>query len=287
MFSLYQISNKSWYQKYFYHQDQEIILAYLIQQERTFIFTHPEFKFSLTILLRFLYYLSRRRQDYPLAYLVQKKEFYNLTFTVNKHTLIPRPESELFIDQINIIQPAQEKISDLGTSSGCLVITAAKLWPNNQFFGSDISKKALQIARCNGHAHATNITLLTGDLLTPYYQNNIKPTIILANLPYLKPEELKEKTILHEPRGALLGGNNGLRVYKRLLEQINQYHYQPKFLFLEINPEQVTQMTYLLQQKMPAYQYDLITDTQGLNRLVKIYLSSTKQELALNKFINR
>lgn len=272
MLSLQQLQNKSWYRKYFYHQDQEIILAKLLQQTKSQIFAHPEKSLKLDTLIIFLYQLYRRRHNYPLAYLLQEKEFYNLTFKVNKNTLIPRQESELFIEELKKINPQQEIIADLGTGSGALIITTATLWPNNYFYGSDISKKALKVARLNGLQHRVKINWLNGNLLQPYQKNNIKPTIILANLPYLTKDELAEKTIKHEPRLALDGGQYGLELYSTLFNQLNDGGIKPKYIFLEINPEQSTNIVNLINKKMTDYHCQVITDLPGLKRLVKLSL---------------
>jgi release factor glutamine methyltransferase len=264
--------------------DTELILAYVLKKTREYVFTHPEFKLSKIQLQKFKKLVLRRKKGEPIAYLTGKKGFYDLEFLVNKNVLIPRPETELIVDEVKSLtrnKDYQFSIIDVGTGSGCIIITLAKLLKQNAFYGIDISSQALQVAKKNAKSNdVINIKFIHGDLLNPFLNNpkNPKilnnPTIIIANLPYLTKEQIKNSSsIKKEPRLALLGGKNGLYYYEKLLQQINLMHLKSSCIFLEIDPSQKTKIKSLIKKYLPTADIEIKKDLKGHNRLVKISLS--------------
>lgn len=217
--------------------EQELILAHILNKSREYVLTHSEIRLNRSQKSRFDNLINRRKNHEPLAYIFGHKEFYGLDFIVNKNVLVPRPETELLvetaIEKIRTGKNNASAILDIGTGSGCVIISIAKYFKKseNKFIASDISKKALRIARRNARMHRVDkkIIFFQSDLLNNKKMIEIinkQKLIILANLPYL---DIAWKNLLkstdsaglkYEPKLALEGGTDGLDVYRRLAAQI-------------------------------------------------------------------
>jgi release factor glutamine methyltransferase len=216
--------------------------------------------------------IAGRLKNEPLAYILSHQGFYGLDFKVSRHTLIPRPETELLVEEIVKTKPKNSIIIDVGTGSGNIIISLCKSIENkNTYYGADISPKALQIAKYNAKRHKLNskIKFIKSDLLN-YFLNNltIKPfnnLIIVANLPYLSEKiyNCVSKDIKkYEPKIALLGGYNGLDCYKKLFKQIKIIKKSCYVLpaspaggrvtcYVEISPEQKPKLEKILKKYFP------------------------------------
>lgn len=230
---------------------------------------------------------KKRSQNWPLAYLTKIKKFYNLDFIVNRSTLIPRPESELIIDEIikNDFNNEKTKLIDIGTGSGCLIISLADILrdkKNISFYAIDNKKKTLKIAKKNAKKHKLRkkIKFLKGNLLKPLYKKLKKiktenKIIIIANLPYLTAKEIKkEPSIQLEPRQALYGGKDGLKYYKKLWLQIKKIKEKNNNLnftvYQEINDWQKDKLEKIIIKKMRTHspQNKIIKDLNNQQRLI-------------------
>ncbi len=239
--------------------DAELLLAHSLNRSREFLYTHPEYKLSLLERLRLAYFLFLYKRGYSVAAITHHKEFYGLDFYVNKHTLIPRPETEVLVEETlqEINKTIKQKITliDVGTGSGCIPIAIAKHFnchpersegslsagqldrdssvaatlPQNdnlKIFATDISRPALRVAQKNAERHNVNITFLHGNLFKPFVSTySLLPTpynlIITANLPYLTQAQFDSEYSIHrEPRSALIANNGGLALYEQLLKQV-------------------------------------------------------------------
>lgn len=187
----------------------------------------------------FFSFLERRKKSEPVAYIIGYKFFYDLEFEVSKDVLIPRSDSETLIDYV-LEGYSQEnlKILDLGTGSGCLIITLLKHLPNSNGIGVDISSGALNIAKSN--ADKIGVT----DKLTLSQSNwfaNIKPQpfdIIISNPPYVSPEEDLSSEVKHEPQTALFAGSDGLDAYKQIAAKAKKYLSPQGAIYLEVGYRQ-------------------------------------------------
>jgi len=220
--------------------DAELLLAHCLNKDRSFVITHSELALSAAQTNKFALLIQQRQRHIPIAYILGHKEFYGLDFIVNQNVLVPRPESELIVDIVKDIAKPEDVLIDIGTGSGCLAISLSP------FFASalalDISPQALAIAKKNAKRHKRDtIHFITSDLLLrlpklrPYSH-----LIITANLPYLTVDEIRaEKSISREPRLALYGGVDGLKLYRKLAKQITalqKIHHYSITLLCEINP---------------------------------------------------
>jgi len=219
--------------------------------------------------------LKMRLNKIPLAYIIGYKEFYGRKFIVNNDVLIPRPETEAIIDITKQILDDNSApiIWEIGTGSGCIAITLALEIPQAKIIASDISPPALQIAKNNDIiliGKQDNITWLEGDLLNPFTQQDTKPNIIIANLPYLNQNQYQDDSILAEPDIALYSPNDGLEHYIRLLQAIKSRFTLYPDIILEINPEQASPLENYIKSLIPKSKITIYKDLQGLDRHILI-----------------
>lgn len=227
--------------------DAEILLAHVTKRSRTRLLGRPERRLTASQSLRYFRLVWRRLRGHPLAYLTHHQAFYDLDFRVNRHVLIPRPETELLVEQARqLIERTRHTIStvvDIGTGSGCLAVSIARLYPLLRVVATDQSAAALRCARRNAHQLLTtkNISFMRGDLLQPLHRPSLNreahSTLVLANLPYLRNFEYVG-SLRAEPRTALVGGIDGLLYYRRFFTQLAQLelHHRPRFVLLELHP---------------------------------------------------
>ena len=265
--------------------EAEILLSWVLKKPREFLLAHAERQLTPKQISNFQFQISRRLKGVPAAYLTGHKEFYGLDFFVNKNVLIPRPETELMVDEAaNLIAHSSQPITliDIGTGSGCMVIALAKLF-NQKFIAVDISPKALAVAKKNARAHWVDkkIKFLKGNLLSPLIKNYkflllASSLIILANLPYL---DSKWKNLLkssdslglkYEPKIAITGGPDGLDLYRKLAKQIKSLKKSNITLLCEIGHLHGPKMKKIFSF---AKKIQIKKDLAGLNRLAIIKIA--------------
>jgi release factor glutamine methyltransferase len=265
--------------------EAELLIAHVLKKPREFFLTHPEFKIGRLRNWKILKLIKKRKQGIPLAYLTGHKEFFGLDFEVNKHTLIPRPETEIMVDEVldEIKRLKNYKITliDIGTGSGCIPVAIANqirksgLSVIRNSYAIDISRRALRVARKNAKKHDVKINFLHGNLLSPILKSEIinhqSEIIITANLPYITEEQFRnEPSIQHEPKNALVTENNGLDLYEKLLKQIAKYQISDIECFFEIGPNQSQLITELIKKHLPQVDIQIKKDLSGLNRVVTV-----------------
>lgn len=272
------------------HLDIELVLAYSLKKTREFILTHLDeiiTKKQETIIKN---NIARRLKAEPIAYITGHKEFYGLDFAVNKYTLIPRPETELLVEETLKLNPENNVIADIGTGSGNIIISLAKnISSKNIYIGIDTSKEVLKIARINSKKHKTDkkINFFHGNLLSPLLkatkliklipQSTDCKLIVVANLPYLSKKIYSSAPIdvkKYEPKSALYSSKAGLAHYKKLLEQLKKIHYTfcaiHSTCILEISPEQKQPLTKLIGDILPSAKFIFMKDLAGRWRVCKI-----------------
>lgn len=252
------------------------LLEKILKKPKEFILAHPEFILSAKEFSLLKTKITRQKKGEPLAYILKEKDFFGIPFFINKSTLIPRPETEILVEKVlELIKKDNKKkiIIDVGTGSGCIIITLAKTLENEKnisFFGLDVSSPALTVARKNAKKILDNnkINFHLSDLLEiknhPDFWNKVITStkteiIIAANLPYISEKEysvLDRSVKNFEPRLALISGANGLDHYQKLFLQIkNLKKAFPKnsfFLFLEFGFNQKPLLEKLIKQFFPS-----------------------------------
>lgn len=255
-------------------RDIDQLISHALGQDIAWVLAHPEFKLDEEHTTKLKSLLQRRADHEPLAYIVGIQPFYGRDFLVTPDVLIPRPESELIIDQLKTDVPADAKarIVDVGTGSGALAIIAALERPHAQVTAVDISEAALRIAKQNAAAlKASNVTFVQGYLLEPISDQN-SVDAIMANLPYLPAEEIEQsptsKELSYEPQMALLADDEGLALIKTCTRQAAHILKNGGKLYLEMLPGQIPMfLGWLLAERLP-FSSNILTDLSGQNRIV-------------------
>ena len=215
----------------------------------------------------------------PIAYIRGHREFYGLDFSVEPGVLIPRPESELLVEQaIKLAQNrAVSAVAEIGTGCGAIAISLALHLPRAKIYATDISASALKIARfnCEKHGVADRVCLLQGDMLHPLPE---PVDIIIANLPYVREAELSQVgSAGFEPLLALNGGVDGLDKIRQLCGQAGDRLCPQGSLLLEIGQGQATAVTALLSRLFPLAEIEVIPDLSGIERVVRATLTAVRE----------
>lgn len=198
--------------------DAEILLAAASGRRRTQLLAWPEQELDAVTLERFAQWQHRRLQGEPVAYLLGQQEFHGLTLTVNAHVLVPRPETELLVDFAlqRTLPPAGVRVADLGTGSGAIACAVARRRPCWSVSAVDRSTGALAVARHNGaRLGLSNIVWLEGDWYAPLAGQRFD--VLLSNPPYLAADDPHLTALRHEPRLALVGGDDALACLQHLV----------------------------------------------------------------------
>lgn len=222
--------------------------------------------------------IKRRCSHEPTAYILKHCQFYGIDFYIDSRVLIPRPESELLVDEglkfasQRSSRPGNCLIADVGTGSGAIAISLALHIHETEIYALDISPDALDVARINCERHRTTekVRLLPGDMLHPLPQ---KVDIIIANLPYVTNEDLQNLSPEirdYEPRIALAGGTDGLDKISQLLSQAKKKLLSGGLVLIEIGEGQSKAAASLARHNFQDAQIDLISDLRGIKRVVKI-----------------
>lgn len=260
--------------------DAELLLMYVLGKTKEELIKNWTKKLDDAAFDKYQELLDRRLKREPLAYIVGFKSFYHNNFVVDKRVLVPRPETEILVEQaLSIIKKwsdSSEQIAlvDVGTGCGNIALSVAKEVSFVKIFGTDISPDAIEVAKINANVLSLeqNVAFLHGDLLTPLPQ---PVNIIVANLPYIsesKYETLAPEIKQYEPRSALIAGSDGLDLYRRLLAQVPQFLLQNGKMILEIDPEQVQAMRTMILESLPQAEISVIQDGQHLDRVILVEL---------------
>lgn len=223
--------------------EAEILLADALGYQRIELYTNFDSEPSEEQRAKFRDFVKRRAAGEPVAYLVGHKEFFSLRFEVDKHTLIPRPETEqLVLEGLDWIKKhasdSNVRVCDLGTGSGAIAVALAKNASKAQVAAVDISPEALLVAEKNAKKHGVNerIEFVRSDLLKdvsgPF-------EVILSNPPYVSRseyEQLDAEVRNYEPQSALLAGENGTEIIERLLPEAHERLMSGGMLALELSP---------------------------------------------------
>lgn len=233
----------------------KIILSNLLGEDKSYLVIHKDREISGNIEAEFLNCVERLKQGEPVQYIIGKTEFYGLEFNVNSNVLIPQPDTEILVEEvIDIYNKSFSNynenvtILDLCTGSGAIAVSLKKNLENTEVFASDISIKALEIAKKNADKNNTEITFIESNL----FENiNTKFDIIVSNPPYIERVVLKtlSEEVKHEPVLALDGGEDGLDFYRKIAEEAKNYLKENGILAIEIGFDQKDSVTKLLEQE--------------------------------------
>ena len=255
--------------------EAELLLRHTLKIDRAALYTEPDRLLTKRQEETYRQFIERRLQGEPSAYINGHREFFGLDFHVDKNVLIPRPETELLVEQTiaragNYQNPA---IVDVGTGCGAIAVSLAIHLPQAKIYAIDISPAALNVARRNARNHNVKdkITFLAGDLLEPL---PVSADIIAANLPYVLTTDVpKVNTSGFEPMLALDGGLNGMDIIKKLILQAKDKLRPDGCLLLEIGMGQSQATNELLENIYLTAKIDIILDLSGIQRVVCVTLA--------------
>ena len=255
--------------------DAQLLLGHVLGVTKTRLLAHPETVLDAGQADQFSRLLAQRITGTPLPYLLGHWDFFGRTFRVTSDVLIPRPETELLVEQaIDWLgkRPLPAHVADVGTGSGCIAISIALERPDAQVFGLDLSREALDVARNNGRLHgAGNLAWLRSDLLANLPQTALPLDLLCANLPYIPTSTWQSLEVArHEPRLALDGGEDGLRVIERLLAQAVGKMAKAGLILLEIEATTGNAAVDLAQKIFPNSSVAILEDYSNLPRIVRI-----------------
>ena len=211
--------------------------------------------------------LVRRRQAaFPMAYILGRQEFYQHTFAVNPHVLIPRPDTEQLVEcALAGERPVHSRVLELGTGSGCVAISLALARPSWKIQATDISAKALAVARENAkHLEASTVRFMVSnwwDRIEDRYD------LIVSNPPYLRADAREWTALKHEPARALYGGDDGFCAIKLILANARDYLTRGGWLLIEIGADQANEALALAKQCSYA-QTSITKDLAGHHRVL-------------------
>lgn len=236
--------------------------------------SHGDYRLSEDEMTALDQLISRLVLREPLAYLLGRADFYDQTFMVNPGVLIPRPETEHLVEEAirwAKIQARPLDLVDIGTGSGCILVTLVNHFPTRLSVGIDLSWKSLCVARSNSiQLSAKSSSFIQADLLTSF---DHMFDLVCANLPYI-PSQVVD-TLHHakfEPRAALDGGQAGFETILRLLSQLPSHLKTPGLALLEIQNDQGERLTASAAAYFPQADISILKDYAGIDRVLKIEL---------------
>ena len=230
-----------------------LLMQYILNRPREYILVHDDKQLTLRQNVDYFKLIKKLIEGVPLQHITHQQEFMKLMFYVDENVLIPRPDTEILVEEVIKLAKSinAKKILDLCTGSGAIAVSLAKYIEGSQITATDISRKALSIAKLN----ATNnnvedkITFVSSDLFQNISEE--KYDIIVSNPPYIKRKVIKtlDKEVKREPIIALDGGNDGLDFYKKIIGNAYQYLKYKGYLCLEIGYDQKDEVIDLINKE--------------------------------------
>lgn len=246
--------------------EAEILLAHVLQVDRSFLYSHPNNLIDESIVLP-LY--QRRLHGEPVAYIVGVKEFWRSTFIVNEHVLIPRPETELLVETaLSLFSKEQTiKVADLGAGSGAIALSLAQERPHWEIIATDISEQALAVAKRNREKLKIHtVQFYQGSWCDALPEENVD--MIVSNPPYIAEGDahLQQGDLRFEPQSALMAAKNGLAAIQRIAQQAKRYLKAAGFLLIEHGYDQTNAVRGIF-EKEGYRDIECFKDLAGLDRV--------------------
>jgi len=261
--------------------DASVLIAQVINKPRTYVMAHPELILTTEQQNLLNESMTRLEKGEPFPYVLGHWEFFGLDFDLTPDVLIPRPETELLVEKAIVWMQqnsTRKNIADVGTGSGAIAISLAVNIPDANIIATDISSKALQVAKQNAKKHAVSkrIEFIECDLLPhpqPLSRQERGVNLLCANLPYIPTKTLNSLRVFgREPTVALDGGADGLDLFRRLLDIAPEWLAPNALILLEIEATLGNQVLELAHELFSDAKIHLHQDLTGRDRLVEIQL---------------
>lgn len=260
--------------------DARLLLEYICHTDRNTLLVHADSERNSFEEEFYKIAIAKRKEHIPLQHITGEQEFMGLTFRVNEHTLIPRQDTELLVEEAMRYLGDGMRILDMCTGSGCILLSLLKYSNECEGIGIDISEKALLIAKENAERLKLDAVFLKGDLFEPLDSFTSERTsdrlfdIIISNPPYIASgviPSLMPEVREHEPLMALDGMEDGLYFYRKIIEKAPFYMRKGAMLFFEIGYDQSEAVSSVL-EKSGFEEIVVLKDYAGLDRVVRAVL---------------
>lgn len=274
--------------------DAEILLLEALNKKRykklnkSWLYINSNYELNKNEKELFNDFINQRLKHKPVAYIINRKEFYGYDFYVDENVLIPRPETEIIIEKVLKILAIDKKfnIIDIGTGSGCIIISILNELTKNKndkvihsAYANDVSQEAIKIAKVNAEKYNLNkkIKFVENNFEKFLDKENIYNSdelIITANLPYIKNTDYQNLSVnvkKYEPKIALAAGKNGLVYIEKLIEsilKIREKYKQKIYIFIEADPDQMNKIKALLKNKFKNVVIKIIKDLSRKERVI-------------------
>lgn len=253
--------------------DAELLLAHVLHKQRIYLYTDFDLIVEPSELSMYREYIKKRVSGISTAAIIGEKEFMGLTFKVNEDVLIPRPDTETWLEKVIQYHRNEQglTVADLGTGSGAILLSFLYYCKEDTGVGVDISEKALALAEENGKNLKMDdrVTWRRGDYLTALEEGELFDGI-LTNPPYIPTGDIRglAEEVRHEPMNALDGGADGLTFYRKLAEGAAEHLKDGGFLAAEFGIHQAADVVNLLKETGKFDSFEVITDYGGIERAV-------------------
>ena len=279
--------------------ETEYLLSHLLNCKRSGLYLKHDKSLAIDEFQRFMDWLNRRIAMEPSQYIIGEQEFWGLAFKVTRDVLIPRPETEILVEEaIKTVSSKSEVVSgnnniqltthdsrftilDLCTGSGCIAVSLAKEIPDCHIYAVDVSEKALNVARENAERHggiADRINFLQGDLFGPLKCLKLvkRVDLIVSNPPYIAKtmmKDLQPEIRDYEPEIAVYAGEDGLDFYRRIISEAPKYLAKDGCILLEMGYGQAEEIKKLIEQHKAFEHIDIKKDFAGIDRVIKAQIA--------------
>lgn len=253
--------------------DAELLLAHVLHKQRIYLYTDFDLIVEPSELSLYREYIKKRVSGISTAAIIGEKEFMGLTFKVNEDVLIPRPDTETWLEKVIQYHRNEQGlyVADLGTGSGAILLSFLYYCKEDTGVGVDISEKALAVAEENGKNLKMDDRVIwrRGDYLTALEEGELFDGI-LTNPPYIPTGDIRglAEEVRHEPMNALDGGADGLTFYRKLAEGAAEHLKDGGFLAAEFGIHQAADVVNLLKETGKFDSFEVITDYGGIERAV-------------------
>ncbi|MDM5190951.1 peptide chain release factor N(5)-glutamine methyltransferase [Bacillus sp. DX4.1] len=254
----------------------EIVLCHVLKTNRTGLMMSMREELTERQVETFTAFIHKHVDGIPVQYLLGYEMFYGRSFFVNEEVLIPRPETEELI--LGVLTRIQSRfgqkelhVADIGTGSGAISITLALENQNLHVYTVDIAQESIEVAKENAKTLEANVTFYHGDLLSPFYETGQKLDVVVSNPPYIPEEDWRGLSSVvkeHEPKRALVGGEDGLDFYRRFMKELPTVLQSEAIVAFEVGVGQGEDVKALLQRTFPHAHVEVVFDINGKDRMV-------------------